>query len=220
MHQSEMLYDVLIFLLAAVVVVTAFQRLKTSPIIGYLVAGTLVGPFGLALISESESARALAEFGIVFLLFMIGLEFSGERLRALARLVFGLGGLQVLLSGIAIALAASFLGASREAAIIIGGGLALSSTAFVLQILSERGERGTPWGNVSFAILLLQDLAIVPLLMLVTLLGGGHESFWIAMGLAVARKRRSRWLLWLWWGDGCSGRCLCLLPAPGVRNFL
>jgi CPA2 family monovalent cation:H+ antiporter-2 len=185
LHQSELLYDVLIFLLAAIVVVTAFRQLKTSPIIGYLVAGALIGPYGLAVIRESEAAHSLAEFGVVFLLFMIGLEFSRDRLKALAKLVFGLGGLQVVVTGVIIGGAAVYLGASREGAIIIGFGLALSSTAFVLQLLVERGERTTPYGNTSFAILLFQDLAIVPLLMLVTLLGGGHDSFWTAMGLAI-----------------------------------
>ncbi len=185
MHQSELLYDVLIFLLAAIVVVTAFQRLKTSPIIGYLVAGALIGPYGLSVIRESESAHALAEFGVVFLLFMIGLEFSRDRLNALAKLVFGLGGLQVVVTGLIIGGMAAYLGASPEGAIIIGAGLALSSTAFVLQLLVERGERTTPYGNTSFAILLFQDLAIVPLLMLVTLFGGDYESFWMAMGLAI-----------------------------------
>lgn len=184
MHQSEFLSDVLIFLLAAIVVVTAFRRLKTSPIIGYLVAGALIGPYGLAVIHESESARALAEFGVVFLLFMIGLEFSRDRLKALAKLVLGLGGLQVVVTGVIFGVAASTLGVSPEGAIIIGAGLALSSTAFVLQLLVERGERTTPYGNASFAILLFQDLAIVPLLMLVSLFDGGHESFWTAMGLA------------------------------------
>lgn len=185
MHQSELLYDVLIFLLAAILVVTAFRHMRASPIVGYLVAGALIGPFGLAVIRESESAHALAEFGVVFLLFMIGLEFSRERLKALAKLVFGLGALQVIATGLILGGIASLLGASREGAIIIGAGLALSSTAFVLQLLMERGERTTPYGNSSFAILLFQDLAIVPLLMLITLLGGEHESFWSAMGLAI-----------------------------------
>lgn len=184
MPQSELFYDVLIFLLAAIVVVTAFRHLKISPIVGYLVAGALIGPYGLAVIRESESAHSLAEFGIVFLLFMIGLEFSRDRLKALAKLVFGLGGLQVMVTGLIIGGAAIYLGASREGAIIIGAGLALSSTAFVLQLLVERGEKSTPYGNTSFAILLFQDLAIVPLLMLISLLGEGHDSFWTAMGLA------------------------------------
>lgn len=188
MHQSELLYDILIFLVAAIVVVVAFNRLRTSPVVGYLVAGMLIGPFGFALIHESESATALAEFGVVFLLFMIGLEFSQERLRAMANLVFGLGALQVVLTATVIGAFSSFvLGLGREAAIIIGAGLALSSTAFVLQILTERSERATPFGNASFAILLFQDLAIVPFLMLVSLFGAGAENFWASMGFAILK---------------------------------
>ncbi len=187
MKDSEILYDVLIFLVAAVVVVPAFRRLRTSPVLGYLAAGILVGPHGLAVIRDSESAHTLAEFGVVFLLFMIGLEFSVERLRSLGRYVFGLGALQVTVTGCLIGGVAWALGATEEAAIIIGGGLALSSTAFVLQLLIERGERATPHGSVSFAVLLFQDLAIVPLLMLVTLLGEGEGSFITAIGIAVVK---------------------------------
>ncbi|MCP5081229.1 MAG: potassium transporter KefB [Alphaproteobacteria bacterium] len=187
MHNSEILYDVLIFLVAAVVVVPAFRRLRTSPVLGYLAAGILVGPHGLAMIRDSDSAHGLAEFGVVFLLFMIGLEFSVERLRALRTYVFGLGTLQVVVTGLVVAAVAWGLGANEQTAMIVGGGLALSSTAFVLQLLTERGERATSFGKVSFAILLLQDLAIVPLLMLVTLFGEGSGSFMTAMGLAILK---------------------------------
>lgn len=187
MNESKILYDVLIFLLAAVVVVPAFQRLRTSPVLGYLAAGILVGPHGLAVIRDLENAHTLAEFGVVFLLFMIGLEFSVARLRALGSYVFGLGALQVTVTGCLIAGVAWALGATEAAAIIIGGGLALSSTAFVLQLLVERGERATQFGNVSFAVLLFQDLAFVPLLMLVTVLGEGEGSFVTALILAVVK---------------------------------
>jgi monovalent cation:H+ antiporter-2, CPA2 family len=185
LHSSEMLYDVLVFLVAAVVVVPIFRRLNTSPILGYLAAGILVGPNGLAVIRDSAAAHTLAEFGVVFLLFMIGLELSIERLRAMSRNVFGLGASQVLVTGSIIAVIAWALGVNTEAAIIIGGGLALSSTAFVLQLLVEKGEQATLHGNASFAILIFQDLAIVPLLMLTTLIGNDSGSFLTAMGIAV-----------------------------------
>ena len=218
MHDSEILYDVLIFLVAAVVVVPAFRRLRTSPVLGYLAAGILVGPHGLAVIRDSEAAHTLAEFGVVLLLFMIGLEFSLERLRSLGRYVFGLGTLQVIVSAILIGGVAWALGASEEAALIIGGGLALSSTAFVLQLLIERGERATSYGKVSLAVLLLQDLAIVPLLMLVALLGEGEGSFITAMGFAVA-KAAWRWF-WLSASDGWScGLSTAPLRKPGVPSF-
>jgi len=187
--ESGIFYDILIFLVAAVVVVPAFRRLRTSPILGYLVAGIIIGPHGLAIISDSKGAHTLAEFGVVFLLFMIGLELSVERLRLLGRYVFGLGALQVTITGCVIGGVALALGLGKEAAIVIGGGLALSSTAFVLQLLMERDEKATSYGKISFAVLLFQDLAIVPLLMMVALLGegGGEESFIIAMGFAVLK---------------------------------
>jgi CPA2 family monovalent cation:H+ antiporter-2 len=182
-----MLYDILVFLIAAVVIVPVFRHMRTSPILGYLAAGILVGPHGLALIQDTEAANSMAEFGVVFLLFMIGLELSVERLRALSRYVFGLGALQVVITAILIGCASWVLGASGEAALIIGGGLALSSTAFVLQLLNENRERSTEHGNVAFAVLLFQDLAIVPLLMLVTLLGEGGDSFLTVLGMALIK---------------------------------
>lgn len=187
MEETAILLDVLALLIAAVVVVPAVRRLRTSPVLGYLAAGILVGPHGLAVIRDAESIGTLAEFGVVFLLFMIGLDLSVARLRTLGRLVFGLGACQVTVTAGLIGGVAWALGAPKEAAIIIGGGMALSSTAFVLQLLIERGERATPFGNASFAILLFQDLAIVPLLMLVTLLGEGGGTFITAMGFAVAK---------------------------------
>lgn len=184
MGDSKILYDILVFLVAAVVVVPAFQRMRTSPIIGYLVAGVLVGPHGFAFIRDAEGAHTLAEFGVVFLLFMVGLELSVARLRALGRYVFGLGALQVIVTGSLIGFVAWSLGMSEAAAITIGGGLALSSTAFVLKLLIDKGERESQYGNIAFAVLLFQDLAIVPLLMLVTLLGEGSGSLLQAIGLA------------------------------------
>ncbi|MBT3786742.1 MAG: potassium transporter KefB [Alphaproteobacteria bacterium] len=187
MNETEILYDVLIFLVAAVVVVPVFQRLRTSPVLGYLAAGIIIGPHGLAIIRDSESAHTLAEFGVVFLLFMIGLELSLERLRQLGRYVFGLGALQVTITGCAIGGVALAFGMPKEAAIVIGGGLALSSTAFVLQLLAERDEKATSYGQVSFAVLLFQDLAIVPLLIMVSMLGETEGSFIVSMSFAILK---------------------------------
>ncbi|MCP4074029.1 MAG: hypothetical protein GY742_20230 [Hyphomicrobiales bacterium] len=187
MNHSEYLIDVLIFLTAAVVVVPAFRRFRSSPIIGYLAAGIFIGPHGFAVIGDTEAAHTLAEFGVVFLLFMIGLELSIGRLRALGNKIFGLGSLQVAVTGIFIGAIVWALGLGIEAAVIIGGGLALSSTAFVLQLLVERGERATPFGLTTFSILLLQDLAVVPLLILVTLLGSEGSSFIEAFAMAVLK---------------------------------
>tara|TARA_R110002072_G_scaffold123977_8_gene259359 strand:+ start:1202 stop:2953 length:1752 start_codon:yes stop_codon:yes gene_type:complete len=182
--ESKILLEVLIFLLAAVVVVPMARKLRSSPVLGYLVAGIVVGPSGLALIAHTDSVELLAEMGIVFLLFAIGLELSVERLKVLRRLVFGLGTAQVVVTGLVIALVAMGLGVRAEAAVVIGGGLALSSTAFVLQMLVERGELAVRFGRVAFSILLFQDLAIVPLLALVPLLGTDGTSLPMALGLA------------------------------------
>ena len=127
---STAFYNILIFLLAAVIIVPLFRQLRSSPVLGYLAAGLLIGPFGLRLIEDSHSIHVLAEFGVVFLLFKIGLELSLERLKVLRRYVFGLGVMQVASCGLIIGLIAYFLGVSPGAAIIIGGGFALSSTAF------------------------------------------------------------------------------------------
>lgn len=170
LHTPEALTDILIFLAAAIVIVPLLLRFRVGLILGYLAAGLVIGPHVLSLVSVTQDTNALAEFGVVFLLFMIGLELSVERLKALARNVLGLGSLQVLVTGFLIGGIAIAFGVSGREAIIIGGGLALSSTAFVLQLLIERGERMTGYGQTAFAILLLQDLAVVPMLIVVRLL--------------------------------------------------
>lgn len=175
MHELDFLRDVVILLIAAVLLVFIFQRMKASPVLGYLVAGVLIGPHAIGLIPDVEGTKALAELGVVFLLFSIGLELSFKRLANLRVEVFGLGTAQVVLTGIGIGLAAWALGATPLAAIVIGSGLALSSTAIVLQLLSERGELSSRMGRTTFSILLLQDLAIVPLLAMVPLLGAGND---------------------------------------------
>lgn len=167
MSDVSFLSQVLIFLLAAVAVAPVFQWLRLSPVLGYLVAGIAIGPQRLALITESETTHGLAQLGVIFLLFSIGLELSIDRLRVIRTYVLGLGGAQVLVTGGVIGLIAALSGASLESSIVIGGALALSSTAVVLQLLSERGELATRVGRMALAILLLQDLAVVPLLALV-----------------------------------------------------
>lgn len=184
MPEPDILRDLLVFLLAPVVVVPLFRRLRVSPILGYLAAGALIGPEALALIAESPTTHAVAELGVAFLLFAIGLELSLERLRVMRRLVFGLGGAQVLLTATLIAALAWTLGLEVPAAIVVGGGLALSSTAFVLQLLVERGEQVSVSGRAAFAILLFQDLAVVPLLVVVPVFALDPAS--VAAALAVA----------------------------------
>ncbi len=170
----------MVFLVASVLIVPLFQWMRASPVLGYLAVGAVIGPFGLAVIDDVEGVTRLAELGVVFLLFTIGLELSFERLLSMRRLIFGLGGLQVLIVGTVIALFVRSWDNTIEASVIIGFSLALSSTAIVTQVLIERGEFATPLGRRAFSILLFQDLAVVPLIMLVSILsgGGGSEGPW------------------------------------------
>ncbi len=169
--ESDYLADILILLAAAIVAVPVFKRLGLGSVLGYLAAGAIVGPWGAGFIHEIEEIRHIAEFGVIFLLFIIGMELKPARLWSMRRMVFGLGTAQVMVTGLAIAgIALWWFDQSLKTAIIIGFGLALSSTAFGLQILTERGELGTAHGRAAFSVLLLQDLAVVPLLTLVSLL--------------------------------------------------
>jgi len=187
MHDDSYLRGVLVFLVAAVVVVPLFQRARTGPVLGYLAAGALIGPHAFALIQDPDSAAALAELGVVFLLFAIGLDLSLDRLWSMRRYIFGLGSAQVLLTGALIAVIAHLFGFEPGTAILVGGALALSSTAFVLRLLQDRGEHRTRYGRIAIAILLLQDLAVVPLLALVPLLASAGENVGGAIGLAFAK---------------------------------
>lgn len=196
------LRDVIVFLVAAGVIVPFFQRFRVSPVLGFLIVGVVIGPFGLArftdvlpwlnyaVIGNLSGVRALAELGVVFLLFMIGLELSVERLWAMRRLVFGLGGAQVILTGILIAVIASFFDNTLTVAMILGAGFALSSTAIGIQLLTENRRLGTATGRTSFSILLFQDLAVLPILFMVAAFASQGEgsvlpAFAWAIGQAV-----------------------------------
>ncbi|MEQ1713160.1 MAG: cation:proton antiporter, partial [Hyphomicrobium sp.] len=183
--------DALVVLGTAGIVVPLVRRYGISPVLGYLGAGAVLGPLGLgAYIAEfpilywltvvdAKNVAGIAELGVVFLLFLIGLELSFERLMAMRRLVFGLGSLQIGVSTVLIAAVAAFAGMKGAVAVVIGGSLALSSTAIVLEVLSAQGRVTTSPGRASLSVLLAQDLAVVPLLMLVSILGantGGSLS--------------------------------------------
>jgi monovalent cation:proton antiporter-2 (CPA2) family protein len=173
---SHYLVDILALLLAAVVVVPIFHAIRLGAILGYLTAGVVLGPWGFGLISEVEEVRHLGEFGVIFLLFVLGIELKPEKLWQMRKMVLGLGLGQLLITaGVLYSLALSF-GVSQHAAIIIGFGLALSSTAFCLKLLAERGGLSTLMGQMSFSVLLLQDLAVVPLLALVSMFAGGDAG--------------------------------------------
>lgn len=176
MHGQGYLELFLIFLLAAVVAVPLFRRLGLGAVLGYLVAGTAIGPYGLKLAKDSTSILAVSELGVVMMLFVIGLELSPSRLWVMRRHVFGIGGLQVAISALAIAAATAMLGLGWKANFVIGLGLALSSTAVGLQLLAERKELTTGFGRMGFAILLFQDLVAIPLLALIPLLGEAKSA--------------------------------------------
>jgi CPA2 family monovalent cation:H+ antiporter-2 len=171
MHESPHLLQIVILLCAAVFIVAVCRVIRVSPVIGYLAAGTAIGPFGLKLISNIAVTTGIAQFGIIFLLFLIGLELSLERLRSMRKHVFGFGGAQFIVTAGLFALFFLGLGGHPDAALIFGGGLAMSSTAIVLQVIEEQGEKSSQVGRLSLAILIMQDLAVIPLLVFVSLLG-------------------------------------------------
>lgn len=180
--------DAAVFLAAAVIAVPLFKRLGLGSVVGYLAAGSLIGPSGAALVPDAATVMHVAEFGVVLLLFVIGLELRPARLWRLRLEIFGLGLLQVLLTGAVLIGAFLAFGMSTRGAIAAGLALALSSTAFAVQLLRERGELTRPHGDRAFSILLFQDLAIVPLLALVALMAPGAADGgldWQAMGIAI-----------------------------------
>lgn len=180
--------DLVVFLAAAGVIVPLFNRLKISPVLGFLAAGVLLGPDGLArladsapwlswlTISDAAQVRSLSELGVAFLLFMIGLELSWERLKAMRRLVFGLGLTQVAACTVVLAAVFMLMGQSLASAAVLGMGLALSSTAVVMPVMAERGRLGGAAGRTTFSILLAQDLAVAPILITVTVLAAMAQS--------------------------------------------
>jgi len=183
---SAYLVDIIILLMAAVIAVPFFQAARLGAVPGFLIAGVIVGPSGMGLIDNVSEIGNLAEIGVVLLLFVIGIELKPSRLWLMRRLVFGLGALQVVLTGMLLAVIAHFyFDISLRAAILVGPALALSSTAFVLQILNEQKMLTSHYGRASIAVLLLQDLAVVPLLLLVPLLAMAEMSIGEDIGLAL-----------------------------------
>jgi glutathione-regulated potassium-efflux system ancillary protein KefC/glutathione-regulated potassium-efflux system protein KefB len=184
----SLLQESVVFLLAAIIMVSVSRRLGFGSVLGYLAAGILIGPFGLALIHDPEHILHFAELGVVLLLFIVGLELQPSRLWVLRKMVFGLGSAQVVLSSAVIALLAWAFGLTTSAAIVVGLILALSSTAFVLQMLAEKKELTTSHGRAAFSILLFQDLAAIPLIAILPTLGAaGDGSFDIVqIGIMVA----------------------------------
>ena len=199
------LVQVLALLAAGVIAVPIFKRAGLGSVLGYLAAGLAIGPFGMRLIADPEAILHVSELGVVLFLFIVGLEMEPSRLWALRKQIFGLGVVQVALCGALLAGAGILLGFSPVVAFIAGMGFVLTSTAIVMQLLTERGDLATPGGQKIVSILLLEDLTIVPLLAVVALLSPGIKdaaaatpvwlSIVIAIGCVAALNLIGRWVL-------------------------
>ena len=186
MEASQGLIEAVVLLALASAALATTERLRLPSIVGFLVVGAVAGPGGLGLVSEPDRVRSLAELGVVFLLFEIGLELPLERMRALWRPALVGGGFQVVISVAVVAWIAHATGMSWPTALVIGAGVAMSSTAIVLQLLTDEGQIDAPGGQMAVAVLLLQDLAIVPFLLVVPLMAGDSPEIG-SLGLAVGR---------------------------------
>ncbi len=197
---------ILLLLAAAVVVVAVFRTLGLPPILGYLLVGAALGPHAAGWVPDTEETRHLAEFGVVFLMFSIGLEFSLARLYSMKRIVFGLGAAQVVVSTLIATLLARLLGIPWLAGLALGGALAMSSTAMLSKLLTERGELDAPHGREVIGVLLFQDIAVVPLLVLIPafsqpvdvmaealLLAAIKAAILLALVLFVGQRALSAW---------------------------
>lgn len=177
----------LILLAAAVGVVVLFRTLRLPAMLGYLIVGSLIGPHALGWIPDEPETRQLAEFGVVFLMFSIGLEFSLAKLAAMQRQVFGLGTAQVVCTLLLVMIASVLFGLDWRAGLVLGGILAMSSTAIVSKMLAERAELNTPHGRKIMGVLLFQDLAVVPILILIPALAGRGSEVYGMLGVAVLK---------------------------------
>ena len=177
MENHAFLHQALIYLAAGVIAVPIFKRLGLGSVLGYLAAGMAIGPWGLALIGEAETVLQFAELGVVLLLFLIGLELEPHRLWQLRRSIFGMGAVQVLATGAAVLGIALLAKQSLAVALVAGMAFAMSSTAIALTLLREKNLLATPGGQASFAVLLFQDLAVIPMLLIVGVLGNETSDF-------------------------------------------
>jgi CPA2 family monovalent cation:H+ antiporter-2 len=187
MTDGSILRDLVVLLAAALPIVFVFQRLNVPSIVGFLIAGILIGPHGIGLIAQGADVEQLADLGLVLLLFVVGLELSFRQLARLGRTIFGSGTLQVLATGGVSCAAALALGRPPSAAVLCGFLVAQSSTAIVLKVLADRGEVDAPHGRIVVGILLMQDLALVPMTLLTRLLATATPASWAVIGLVLAK---------------------------------
>jgi CPA2 family monovalent cation:H+ antiporter-2 len=209
-HAFPFLREIILFLILAGILIPTLQRLRINQVLGFLAAGTVLGPFGLGLVAarfpalawltfpSGQGVEMLAEIGVLFLMFMIGLELSAARLWAMRAWVFGAGTVQVVVSAVLIGGAAYLLGQPVATAAILGAVLSLSSTAVVMQLMSEQNSTASPLGQAAFSVLMLQDLAVVPILVLIGVLarGGGDDAAALAL-VALAKAGGAIALIYL-----------------------
>src|SRR5215470_7091967 len=190
MRESSLLFDAAVYLAAAVVFVPIASRLRLGAVLGYLFAGCLIGPFGLGLVSDIDAILHFAEFGVVLMLFVIGLELDPARLWTMRAPVFGGGSLQMAVCGGLLAAGGLAVGLPWQAAVVAGFALALSSTAIAVQTMTERGVLNSTLGQTAFGVLLFQDIAAIPLIGIVPLLSSAPASsaapLWVGVGKVVA----------------------------------
>ena len=185
MHAT--LPSVLVLLATAVLVVVVFRRLKQPPLLGYLIVGVIIGPHAFAWVSDTQQVRDLGEIGVVFLMFSIGLEFSLPKLRTMRRTVLGLGSAQVVITMLVVMGVCLLLGLSWQGALVLGGALAMSSTAILAKLLAERYELNTEHGRQIIGILLFQDIAVVPLLIVIPALAAPAADMAASIGWALLK---------------------------------
>ena len=201
---------VLILLLAAIIAVSLFRRLGLPPMLGYLLAGVVIGPHATGLIPPDETTTDFAQFGVIFLMFTVGLEFSLAQLAAMRRTVFGLGGAQMAVTFMVGFALATLLGVSWQGAIVLAGALALSSTAIISRLLAERLELNSPHGHRVMGVMLFQDLAVVPLLILIPelthhqgdllgilMIAALKAAVILALLLGFGQRLMSKWFHWV-----------------------
>ena len=193
MDDHSLLFNVFVYLLATVVAVPISKRLGFGAVLGYLLAGVVIGPWGLGLIREAEDILHFAEFGVVLLLFAIGLELNPRRLWAMRKPILGLGGAQVVVTALILVGIEMALGLTGSVALVAAMGLSLSSTAMALQLLMEKNLLSTPAGHSGFSVLLFQDIAVIPMLAVIPLLGASAVDAattgfdWVALLEAAGR---------------------------------
>ena len=217
---SHTLIQALIYLGSAALIVPIAVRLGLGSVLGYLIAGCIIGPWGLRLVTDAESILHFAEIGVVLMLFIIGLELDPQRLWKLRAAVFGGGALQMVICGGLLGLFCMLLGLRWRVAELIGMTLALSSTAIAMQAMNERNLMVTQMGRSAFAVLLFQDIAAIPLVAMIPLLAASSASTTMGAFVLSALKWRARWRWWYCWGAMSRVRHCVLLPALACGKCL